>query len=212
MNVKQIVRSASGRVYELLLRAGLVPYRRPFQNYSVEVWDQGYAVGEHDHYEDLGERARFGVLVGYLGLLPGKLDIIDIGCGTGVLRGRVPDEKVNSYLGVDTSDVAIQQARARGQLNTEYRTSSIPDQGSFDVVICNEMLMLVEDWDGFLTKARGLMRPNGLFLTSNTRYNGDFKLREKLAEYFEQLDETVVINRGKKRKNTLGAYRLRQGK
>jgi 2-polyprenyl-3-methyl-5-hydroxy-6-metoxy-1,4-benzoquinol methylase len=205
--LKRVYRQVLGRGYEIALRLGLVKYRRPFQNFNIQEWDRGYAAGEHESYEGLGERGRFGVLVGYLGLIDGPLDIIDIGCGTGVLRGRVPDEKVKSYLGVDTSAEAIRQAQARGQARTRYETSSVPEQGSFDVVICNEMLMLVEDWDDFLTKAARLVRPHGLFLTSNTRYHGDFMLRRKLDEYFDKIDETVVINRAANRKNRIGAYR-----
>lgn len=209
MNARRIVRGGLGRIYEAALYLGLVPYRRPFQNFNVQEWDRGYAAGEHDHYESVHNSARFGALVGYLNLIDGPLDIIDIGCGSGGLRHRVPDEKVRSYLGVDTSAEAIRQASARGQLRTEYRASSVPDEGSFDVVICNEMLMLVEDLDTFLDKARRLVRPGGMFLTSNTRYHGDFVLRRKIEERFEKMDESIVTNLATKHKNRIGCYKPR---
>jgi 2-polyprenyl-3-methyl-5-hydroxy-6-metoxy-1,4-benzoquinol methylase len=188
------------------LYLNLVPYRRPFSYYNTEVWNRGYSFGEHDHYEGISDRPRYGAIVSYLCALPGKLEILDIGCGTGILRERIPDERVDFFLGVDTSSSAIELARRRSFPRSQFEVSGIPEQGQFDAIVCNEMLYLVEDPDTFLDQLRPRLRAGGFFITSNTRFHGDFALRAKIEARFRKVDEAIVINPDHKRKWRVGCY------
>jgi 2-polyprenyl-3-methyl-5-hydroxy-6-metoxy-1,4-benzoquinol methylase len=200
----RLVRGMTGRAYEAALAINLVEYRRPFQYYNDEVWDRGYAKGEHDHYEGVPDRSRYGAIAGYLGAVPGKLDILDIGCGTGVMRERIPDQIVGSYTGVDTAPSALAKARTRGFSDSVFLENTPRRQ--FDAVIANDMLYLVPEIGSFLDHLKQLVRPGGLFVTSNTRYHGDFKLREWIEERFTLVDETIVVNPRHKRKWRVGCY------
>lgn len=202
----RIARGVAGRLYEGALHLGLASYRRPFQYYNTEVWNQGYSVNEHDHYESLSDRPRYGAIIAYVCGLPGKLDILDVGCGTGVLRGRIADERIASFMGVDTAAKAIERARERGFARSSFEVSGLPDRGAFDAIICNEMLYLVEDQEAFLDQLRGLLKPGGYFVTSNTRFHGDFVMRRRIEERFRKLDETILINPDRKRKWRVGCY------
>ena len=207
MALSELRRRLGSRVYEVALRAGATRYRLPFQDYDAAKWERSYATDALDVYEGLAERPRYGVLTSYLRLIDGPLDILDVGCGTGILRGHIPDEKVRSYLGTDTAPAAIARATARGFARTEFRAAPIPDQGSFDVVIANEMLYFVEDVTALLDEAKRRLRPGGLFLTSNTRFAGDFWLRERIAERFTLLTESIVVAVNPRIKWRIGCYR-----
>lgn len=206
MSVAKISRRLKGRAYELALRCGLASYRRPFQHCDDTTWDQGYSTSEHDHYEGVAERPRYGAVASYLGLNDGPLDILDIGCGTGILRERIPDEKVRSFVGIDTSAAGIIRANARELARTEFKVSAIPDEGEYDAVITNEMLYFVPDVEPLLDKAKGLLRPGGLFVTSNTKFAGDFWLRDRIAERFTLLDESIVVTVANQLKWRVGCY------
>jgi 2-polyprenyl-3-methyl-5-hydroxy-6-metoxy-1,4-benzoquinol methylase len=203
----RIGRSVYGRAYEVGLKFGVVPYRRPFTYYTTELWNQGYASGEHDHYEDISDRPRYAAIAGYLGAIPGPLAILDMGCGTGVMRERIPEEKVGAYLGIDTAESAIARARQRGFARSEFQVGGEPSRSDFDAVICNEMLYLVPDPDAFLAMLKRHLRPGGLLVTSNTRFTGDFKLREMIEQHFTRIDEAVIWVASKKWKWRVGCYR-----
>lgn len=193
-------------MYEAALRLGLTAYRKPWPEFNTEVWDKGFGVGEHDHYESVSDRPRYGAVASYLGVLPGKLSILDIGCGTGVMRERIADQKVEHYLGVDTAASAIERAQARNLPNSEFMVTGMPD-GSFDAVLAVEMLYFVDDPESFLDDVRKLVRPGGLFIASITRFHGDFALRKMIARRFAFVDETIVLNPQHKRKWRVGCYK-----
>lgn len=210
MKLRRLGRGLVGRAYEGLLAMGLVSYRRPFQYYDVEVWNSGYRVAEHDHYENIADAARYGALLSYLCFLEGELRILDIGCGTGTLRTRLPAEKVGSYLGVDTSSEAIKAAQRRAVERSVFQVSEIPSDGVFDVIICNEVLYLIDDIPAFLSKVRPLMAPDGVLLMSNTRFHGDFFMRRLVSKEFIAVDESTVVNVPTGNKWRVACYKVRQ--
>src|SRR6185437_16252583 len=114
---------------------GIVRHRP--ERRAVSEWDRAYSSGQLAYFGDLDEFARYSVLTGYVRYIGGRPDIIDIGCGDGLLRSHLEGLPFASYLGIDLSGVAV--AAAQGLIDasttficTDVMTSKVPDA---DVVV-----------------------------------------------------------------------------
>jgi SAM-dependent methyltransferase len=179
--------------YEICLRLGLSHYKRPYA-YDADVWNDGYAAGEHEHYAGLRESSRYGTLTAYVRSKGAPLAILDIGCGTGLLRSHIEDRYIDRFVGTDISDVAVRTANDGNHSRSQFHVCNVPghELGSFDVIVCNEMLYYVDDIDAFLSHIRRMLNPDGWLLTSITRHPGDFTLHNRLVGRFKKLDEVTV--------------------
>src|SRR5664280_1484384 len=79
---------------------------RPEQ-WAVADWNRAYASGQLAYFGDIDELARYSILAGYLRRFGGEPDIIDVGCGYGLLRRHLEGTPFASYLGIDISDEAV---------------------------------------------------------------------------------------------------------
>jgi 2-polyprenyl-6-hydroxyphenyl methylase/3-demethylubiquinone-9 3-methyltransferase len=182
----------AGRVRDLGVRAGVLPYSRRWV-LSADDWDREYGKGVLEYYGELRELARYSVLIGYLRELGGAPDVLDVGCGVGLLRGRLRADEVGRFVGTDPSSVAIERA-SEAHPGDEFVVTDLPDAslGPFDAVVCNEMLYYVEDLDALLVRIGALLKPGGRLLTSIVRHPGDVVLHRALDARFERLDAVVV--------------------
>jgi 2-polyprenyl-3-methyl-5-hydroxy-6-metoxy-1,4-benzoquinol methylase len=96
---------------------------------------------------------------------PGFRDrVLEVGCGTGsVLASLVP----RSGLGIDVSDRMIERARERfaGADNLEFRVADaagVAEPGTFDAVICADVLEHVPDWAAVVEAIHAACRSGGL--------------------------------------------------
>lgn len=183
------------RVNDLGVRAGVLPYRRRWVLDAAD-WDREYERGVLDYYGDLRELARYSVLIGYLRARGGAPSVLDVGCGVGLLRERLPADAVGRFVGTDPSEVAIARAR-EAHPGDEFAVTDMPDValGPFDVVVCNEMLYYAEDLDALLARLHDLLVPGGWLLSSIVRHPGDMTLHRALDQRFSQRDAVVVQSR-----------------
>ena len=104
-----------------------------------------------------------------------RLKILDAGCQTGRLAIPLARDG-HRVTGVDTSAVAIHKARDHARqagVELEWVRANLgqwlPKQpaGSFDAVLCNEVLYLRENWRELLLGLVRLLRPGGLSFISH---------------------------------------------
>jgi len=95
------------------------------------------------------------------------LEILDIGCGTGLNAGYLV-EKGHNVTGVDISPVAIQKFRAAGFKGEVYDIADgLPfEDGSFDLVYASEVIEHLADPGAFLAEVFRVTKPNGILLLS----------------------------------------------
>ena len=188
-----MLKRAKRLTHECLLRLGLVKYRRPFA-FDAGTWNDGYAVGENEHFGELKETTRYGALAGYVRAKGSQLCILDVGCGTGLLRSHIEDRQIRRFVGTDISDVAVAAANNLGHERSEFHVCDVPgnELGTFDVIVCNEMLYYVPDVDDYLQHLRGLLKRDGWLITSITRHTGDFTLHKNLDRRFKKLDAVTI--------------------
>lgn len=92
-------------------------------------------------------------------------DVLEVGCGTGLLLERVA-QVARSAKGIDLSPGMLEQARQRGLDVMEGCATELPFEAeSFDVVYSFKVLAHVEDIETALAECARVVRPGGkLFL------------------------------------------------
>jgi 2-polyprenyl-6-hydroxyphenyl methylase/3-demethylubiquinone-9 3-methyltransferase len=179
---------------DIAIRLGLRSYRN--LDWSLARWDRAYREGHTDAYGDLDELARYSLLVGYLRYIGGAPTVLDIGCGTGLLRKRIGAEDFSEYLGVDHTEAAIEVARESGYDRSRFLVGDpqILELEKHDVVICNEMLYFVPQHELLLDRIGELLVPRGHLLVSIFRHPGDSELWRNLLDRFDFVDRVWARN------------------
>jgi 2-polyprenyl-6-hydroxyphenyl methylase/3-demethylubiquinone-9 3-methyltransferase len=110
------------------------------------------------------------VLTNRLGLDPGRLRALDIGCGGGFLAEEFARLGCR-VVGVDPSAVSIETARhhaAATGLDIDYRVGSgerLPAaEGEFDLAYCCDVLEHVSDLDAVISETARALTAGGIFL------------------------------------------------
>lgn len=117
-----------------------------------------------DRYEQFkAERsAPFDDLVSLVAVRDG-LRVIDLGCGTGELTGRLADRLPDSdVLGIDSSPQMLESAAERARPGLRFERQGIEDaQGEWDLVFSNAALQWVEGHRSLVPRLFGMLRPGG---------------------------------------------------
>lgn len=184
------------------VRAGLARYRPEL--FPVADWDRAYATGSLEHFGELEELGRYSVIAGYVRWFAASsgsgLSMIDVGCGTGLLRERLGQVDVERYVGVDLSTPAIDAARRRGDEGASWIVGDVTDPSlelePADIVVVNEVLYYAPDPVAFLRRVGALVRPAGIVLVSIWHHQGDAALWRVVARELEVVDRVEVRNPG----------------
>jgi 2-polyprenyl-3-methyl-5-hydroxy-6-metoxy-1,4-benzoquinol methylase len=212
--VGQRVRGWGGRVSaevrHLAVLTRLVGYGAATSPPSLAAYEHQYETGHWDYLSGVDQVARYSVLIGYADQLPHRT-ILDVGCGSGILRARMGHLDFEHYVGIDPVARAIEQARHLTDDRTTFMLGDVflPELEPADVVVCNEVLDVLPDPRRQLDRIRELVRLDGHLLTSNLRFPGDVGLYRLLGERFKRVDEVDVSNRtlrGRRRRR-IGVYR-----
>lgn len=180
------------------LRRGVLRYRT--QPWTPEEWRHGYESGHLDYFGGLDELPRYSLIIGYLAFLGGEPEVLDVGCGQGLLRARIGTMPVSRYVGVDPTPAAVERARELSDARTSFVVGDVSDPalelGSFDVVVCNEVLSVAADPVALLDRVVSLLRPGGHLLTSTWRHPGDEQLFDLVDRRFTRVDVVDARNPG----------------
>jgi len=137
--------------------------------------------------------------------------ILDLGCGSGNTGAEVSANAYSDYTGVDISDVAIEKAKKKAELegraekNRYFQwdiTSYEPEQ-QFDVILFRESCYYIpgSKMQGTLDRYSKFLKPGGVFIvrlwTSKGKYAGIVEAIEANFEIVEKSAsgpaETVVL-------------------
>jgi predicted TPR repeat methyltransferase len=194
------------------LGAEAAPVTAP-KDYVIGLFDQ-YA----DHFdEDLINKLKYktpNLLLGAMnGIVPsGNLDILDLGCGTGLV-GSLLRPIARTLTGVDMSSNMLRIARQR-QIYDNLVCSELIEflqahAKTFDLAVASDVFIYIGDLSKVFQGVRGALREGGFFCFSVEAGEGqDFVLRatrryahsrpylRKLAEehgfVFERLESDVI--------------------
>jgi 2-polyprenyl-3-methyl-5-hydroxy-6-metoxy-1,4-benzoquinol methylase len=158
--VRQVLRS---------LRDHLIPPRLPSLEFSQERWDSEYRSGKWRYLASLAEFPRYAVIAGYLRFLGRDKQILEVGCGTGILHSYLKDVGFARYKGIDFSAAAIMEASKAADQSSRFEVaegSAYSDGQRYDVIIFNEVLYYFEDCLSLLRHYRKSLSGGGRFIIS----------------------------------------------
>lgn len=97
--------------------------------------------------------------------------LLDVGCGTGAWLDVVKTH-TDDFLGVDTSEEALEFCRSRGHTSLlRADATSIPrPAGSFELLTALGVIEHVDDDQAFLDEARRLLAPGGLMVLMTSSF------------------------------------------
>jgi len=135
-------------------------YNQNAENYHRHVSDPSDSTF-HAYYEKPAIRAELPDLTG--------LDVISIGCGSGVDARWLADNGAQKVVGIDISSGLLDIAR-KNNPDVEFREMDMeqldfPDE-SFDLAYSSLAIHYVDGWTKPLQEARRILRPNGQYIFS----------------------------------------------
>ena len=163
------------------------------QQFENKKWE-----GLHD-VADLG---RYSIIVGLTKYLCPNARILDLGCGEGILLEKFAASDYASYLGIDFSDVAIQNAAKLASDKARFMTGDLNKlevTGQYDVVIYNESLYYLGNPQKAVQALLKNLAAGGVFIISMVDKHG--KERENI---WGELDEILELQEKIKVANLAG--------
>jgi ArsR family transcriptional regulator len=126
-----------------------------------------------------------------LGSLLPRIDVADLGCGSGALTVEIA-RWAKSVLAIDRSEVALRSARERisreGLGNVELLAADLVDGASktiarrrFDLAVASQSLHFAEDPARFVRAAHRLIKPRGRLLVLELLPHSEEWVRERLG-------------------------------
>jgi O-antigen biosynthesis protein len=101
-------------------------------------------------------------------LVAGARRVLDVGCSTGYLAERM-QQRGATVVGLDVDERAAEQARrfCEEVHVGDVETMELPfEPGTFDAVVCGDLIEHLRDPQGFLVRVRPLLRPGGRLVLS----------------------------------------------
>lgn len=144
---------------------------------NARFWDRhalGYSkrkVTNEDAYQKKLEQAR--------AYLTPTAEVFEFGCGTGTTALNLAED-AGHILAIDASlkmiEIARDKAVAQGKTNVTFaqgEIESFADQGKeYDVVMAHSILHLLKDHQSVLQQVHGLLKPDGVFISSTMCMKG----------------------------------------
>ncbi|MGY3443694.1 class I SAM-dependent methyltransferase [Bradyrhizobium sp. USDA 4473] len=160
--LRQSVRGLTGAVFHQSSHRRLAAEPQPP--------NRDYEIGRWDYLNNIEEMARYAVIAGYCRYDGRVANVLDLGCGSGILRNWFGPLTNIEYVGVDISDRAIEVARrAWADPRTTFVASDIATytpERKFDTIILNEVLYYFQRPGEILIRFGNFLEPNGSFLVS----------------------------------------------
>eukprot|EP00567_Pseudictyota_dubia_P002248 CAMPEP_0197465614 /NCGR_PEP_ID=MMETSP1175-20131217/64629_1 /TAXON_ID=1003142 /ORGANISM="Triceratium dubium, Strain CCMP147" /LENGTH=228 /DNA_ID=CAMNT_0043001633 /DNA_START=183 /DNA_END=869 /DNA_ORIENTATION=- len=107
------------------------------------------------------------------GYLRPDMNVVEIGCGTGgtsLLHAPYVKTIHATDISANMIDIARKKAEEEGVTNVTFERASVDElkkeDGSVDVVLGLSILHLLEDKEGAVRRVHGMLKPQGLFVTS----------------------------------------------
>ncbi len=164
--------------------------------FSKDTWEREYGRGDWNYLHGLDQWPRYVILAGYLTYLRPGAEILDVGCGDGVLQRLLARDGYRRYLGVDLSERAVQVASQGADERTCFQqcdAATWQPPGRFDVIIFNEALYYFYHPADVLKAYEPALFDDGFFVVSMyLRAGNTRRIWNRIVRNYACLHQTVV--------------------
>jgi 2-polyprenyl-6-hydroxyphenyl methylase/3-demethylubiquinone-9 3-methyltransferase len=159
-------------------------------------WNHEYASGAWDYLTTIQEVSRYSVIAGLCRQVAPKARVLDVGCGQGVLAGWLAGAGISRYVGIDVSEVAIEQAR---RMNPDHEfavadASTFESSQQFDVIVFNEILYYLKKPEEDALRFARSLAPGGVLIVSIWHHVDGLRTWARLKPAFEELDRVRLTH------------------
>jgi trans-aconitate methyltransferase len=179
------IRQLASRIYDRLFR-GLRGFGRPV---PASVWDKDFADGKWAHLSDIAETTRYAIVHNYIVRCKSPASVLDIGCGTGVLRERFSEAEVARYTGIDVSQEAVRTTLAKGFTRSSFVVANFDEyqpEGGYDAIVFNESIGYASDPGETFDRYWKLLSAGGICVVSlydfDARTRAGWKRIERMSQ------------------------------
>jgi 2-polyprenyl-3-methyl-5-hydroxy-6-metoxy-1,4-benzoquinol methylase len=158
-------------------------------------WERSYGEGAWKRLETMVEVSHYSTIVGYCDVL-NKKRILDIGCGHGVLAGRLKHLPYVKYCGLDISQAAISEATVtQSDQRNEFtinRADAFETDERFDMIVFNEIIYYLDDPVAVVSKYQSFLNDTGHILISMYKSSRSKAAWTLLESILQTIDETTI--------------------
>lgn len=186
-----------GKVVPPAVKARIITARPTAGSVSQAAWNRGYESGEWDYLAGAQELGRYSVIASLCRHFAPRGRVLDVGCGSGLLAPWLLDAGVSRYLGVDLSEVAIEQARRTHPDRAEFAVadaSTFVSAQKFDAIVFNELLYYLEKPEADVLRFSRVLAPGGVIIVSMWHHTDGLRTWDRLRPHFDELDRVQVTH------------------
>ncbi len=144
-----------------------------FKNWQRKIrWNKQYRKGRWNSLRSDRERIRYETITKHINKYgKNNPDILDLGCGEGILFEHISNNNYNSFLGMDFSSVSIKKANKiktdKSEFICEDIHSFVPNK-KYDVIIFNEIFYYINETEkpNVLNIMKKHLKEDGVFIIS----------------------------------------------
>ncbi len=169
---------------------------------TAEGWDEEYEAGRWAFLRSLPESGRYGIIGMWLSLTGTMDEVLDIGCGEGLLYERLQPMGIMRYVGMDLSPASLEIANvdpAIASLRAGDMHTFEPQSGeTFSAVVFNEVLHFAEEPAALVSRYVQFLKEDGVIALSmyspKRPESGANKLINKLWEATDDESKWEVLD------------------
>lgn len=172
------------------------------KNIIRERWNEHcIKYDRHGYHAEEGKEAWKALLSQALGTVTEKLDILDVGCGTGMITLPLA-ELGHSVTGIDLSEGMLRIAKEKASnfnLAVEFKlgdAENLPFEDElFDVVINRHLLWTLPDPEKAISGWKRVLKPGGKVMILDGNWDGHKRVHELIWHYFVSAPMILITER-----------------
>ena len=167
--------------------------KRKILRLSKDRWNYQYEQGQWDGLQN--EQERFEVVISFLKKHFVKPTILEIGCGEAILLRKLKKEEFDTFVGIDLSDVAIQNAQVYQNERVAFEAADMEDyqpKQFFDAIIFTESFYYSKNPAKILHRYTDYLTENGIFIISAVENKYTSTLWVSIENSFKVIDSQVI--------------------
>ena len=172
-------------------------FRREILRRRADRWNHQYSTGRWEGLKAPREQARFETCIALLRRHASGGDLLEIGCGEGLLLQRLSPADYRQFVGVDISGVAIQRATGLANPRANFLIADMQRlelEQKFDAVIFTESIYYVSRCDELLRRYAHFLRDHGVFVVSVFSNRGSQGVWDQIHLAAELIERVTTTN------------------